>query len=82
MSIWGVNGGIGLGIGVDGKPLPYVGDRHICLIGPNGTGKTKRLLIPVPRRKYGLDGRSGRHKRGALRNDDEASSAYEPHYPP
>jgi type IV secretion system protein VirD4 len=47
MSIWAVNGGIGLGIGVDGKPLPYVGDRHICLIGPNGTGKTKRLLVPV-----------------------------------
>jgi type IV secretion system protein VirD4 len=29
------------------KPLRYTGDRHICLIGPNRSGKTKRLLIPA-----------------------------------
>jgi type IV secretion system protein VirD4 len=28
------------------KPLRYTGDRHLFTVGPNGTGKTKRLLVP------------------------------------
>lgn len=55
MSIWSINGGVYLGFPADAtegqppplsQPLRYVGDRHICLIGPNGSGKTKRLLVP------------------------------------
>src|SRR5580704_9622774 len=27
------------------NPLRYTGDRHIVLVGPNRTGKTKRILL-------------------------------------
>jgi type IV secretion system protein VirD4 len=52
-SIWSRNGGISLGYPAQAtrgdpppldKPLRYAGDRHIVTIGPNRTGKTKRLL--------------------------------------
>lgn len=55
-SIWATNKGIFLGFPageVEGKPPPfrnelrYSDDRHIVTIGPNGSGKTKRLLIPA-----------------------------------
>ncbi|AWV20003.1 TraG/TraD family (plasmid) [Roseomonas mucosa] len=36
--------GIYLGQGQDGKMLSYPGDRHLMLIGPNGSGKGARLL--------------------------------------
>ncbi len=38
-----------------GKELPYDGDRHLVLFGPNGSGKTKRILVPNLLR---LEGRS------------------------
>src|SRR5580698_6690017 len=55
-NIWALNGGPCVGFasetteGTPGalrKSLRYTGDRHMCLIGPTGTGKTKRLLIPA-----------------------------------
>lgn len=55
-SIWALNGGILLGYAAnttEGSPPPlrdpirYKHDRHIVTIGPNGSGKTKRLLIPA-----------------------------------
>jgi type IV secretory pathway TraG/TraD family ATPase VirD4 len=54
-NVWGRNGGVYLGFGSDetsgpapplDAPLCYVGDRHIVSIGPNGSGKTRRLLLP------------------------------------
>jgi type IV secretion system protein VirD4 len=36
--------GIYLGFGPDGKMLSYPGDRHLFLIGPNGSGKGARIL--------------------------------------
>jgi type IV secretion system protein VirD4 len=54
--IWSINGGVFLGFAADRlegdpppfqNPLRYADDRHICLIGPNGSGKTKRLLVPA-----------------------------------
>lgn len=54
-NLWATDGGIYLGYGATGTegkpdiekdPLRYTDDRHICLIGPNGSGKTKRLLVP------------------------------------
>lgn len=54
-SIWNRNGGVYLGLpaqSTEGEPpkldktLRYTSDRHICTVGPSGTGKTKRLLIP------------------------------------
>jgi type IV secretion system protein VirD4 len=55
--IWGRNGGVYLGYESettegqpppldDGRLLRYVGDRHIITVGPNGSGKTRRLLLP------------------------------------
>jgi type IV secretion system protein VirD4 len=53
--IWGTDGGVYLGFGSKettgdpppmSSPLCYVGDRHIVTIGPNGSGKTRRLLLP------------------------------------
>jgi type IV secretion system protein VirD4 len=44
--------GIGLGRHYDdatqrvGKKIPYQGERHLILFGPNGTGKGTRFLIP------------------------------------
>jgi type IV secretion system protein VirD4 len=44
--------GIGLGRHYDdasqyiGKKIPYQGERHLLLFGPNGTGKGTRFLIP------------------------------------
>jgi type IV secretion system protein VirD4 len=55
-NIWATNGGVYLGFpaeSTEGKPpqltteLRYKEDRHLCLIGPNRTGKTKRLLLPA-----------------------------------
>jgi len=52
-SIWNRNGGIYLGFPAQStegppppldKPLRYTGDRHVCSIAPNRTGKTKRWL--------------------------------------
>jgi hypothetical protein len=52
--IWSVNGGIPLGYAAGqtkgpvptlNKPLRYDEDRHICLVGPNGSGKTMRQLL-------------------------------------
>lgn len=43
--IWALNDGIYLGYGEDNKQLRYVGDRHICQIGPNGSGKTRRSIL-------------------------------------
>jgi type IV secretion system protein VirD4 len=46
------NDGIGLGRHDDdatqrvGKKIPYQGERHLLLFGPNGTGKGTRFLIP------------------------------------
>src|SRR5580704_2734 len=46
------NDGIGLGRHYDdatqrvGKKIPYQGERHLILFGPNGTGKGTRFLIP------------------------------------
>jgi type IV secretion system protein VirD4 len=54
-SIWQANGGLYLGYpaqSLEGeppkleKPLRYTGDRHYCLFGANGSGKSMRLLIP------------------------------------
>ena len=44
--------GIGLGRHYDdatqhiGEKIPYQGERHLLLFGPNGTGKGTRFLIP------------------------------------
>lgn len=55
-SIWETNGGIPVGYeatDTEGErpplvnPLRYKDDRHLVLIGPNGSGKTKRLLLPA-----------------------------------
>lgn len=55
-SIWSENGGIFCGFpanATEGKPPPYRNeiryrdDRHIVLIGPNGSGKTKRFIVPA-----------------------------------
>lgn len=52
---WATDGGIYFGFGADttegrppslSSPLCYVGDRHIVTIGPNGSGKTRRALLP------------------------------------
>jgi type IV secretion system protein VirD4 len=54
--IWSTNGGIGLGFrasGLQGTPPPlrnllrYDHDRHMVLIAPSRTGKTKRMLLPA-----------------------------------
>lgn len=53
--IWGRNGGVYLGYGVDAlegppnpsrHPIQYAGDRHVCLIGGNGSGKSRRIAWP------------------------------------
>jgi type IV secretion system protein VirD4 len=57
MASWNENGGIYFGYpsqttegkpqwSANGPPLRYAGDRHIITVGPNGSGKTKRLLLP------------------------------------
>lgn len=56
MNVWATNGGIYLGCPADspqgdwrgnaGVEHRYDGDRHILLLGPNGSGKTRRLLYP------------------------------------
>jgi type IV secretion system protein VirD4 len=55
-SIWSLNDGVLLGYPAhttEGPPPPlsnpirYKHDRHIVTIGPNGSGKTKRLLVPA-----------------------------------
>jgi len=54
-NIWANNGGVYLGYmtettqGTDppvAAPLMYGRDRHIVTFGPNGSGKTRRLLVP------------------------------------
>ena len=59
MSIWETNGGLYLGVGTGGTEtprsgnpkydqrniIPYVDDRHAFLVGPNGSGKTRRLFL-------------------------------------
>ena len=48
----GIDGGIYLGRHFDqdaqriGSKIPYQGERHLLLFGPNGTGKGTRFLIP------------------------------------
>lgn len=50
-SVWQTNGGVYCGYGVEntegppvlGDVLRYTGDRHICWIGNNGSGKSRRL---------------------------------------
>lgn len=55
-NIWSENGGVYFGFGsetVNGPRPPlnratqlrYVGDRHLLTVGPNGTGKSRRLLL-------------------------------------
>lgn len=55
--IWAKDRGIYFGIGAKstrGTPpkigkdnvIRYVGDRHVVTVGPNGTGKSRRLLLP------------------------------------
>jgi type IV secretion system protein VirD4 len=55
VSVFGVNGGVPLGYAADAtegtppplnKPIRYVGDRHICVVGPNASGKSMRLALP------------------------------------
>lgn len=55
-NIWQVNGGIPVGYAMEsveselpplGRPTRYADDRHVVLVGPNGSGKTKRLLVPA-----------------------------------
>ena len=56
-NIWARNGGVYFGFeseDTEGSSPPlerarlirYVGDRHIITVGPNGSGKTRRLLLP------------------------------------
>lgn len=53
-SIWHTNGGVYCGYDAEdtegppviGDVLRYTGDRHICWIGNNGSGKSRRLLLP------------------------------------
>jgi type IV secretion system protein VirD4 len=54
-NIWGNNGGIYLGYLTDtlegddpdvGAAFMYTRDRHIVTFGPNGSGKTRSLLVP------------------------------------
>lgn len=50
-SIWHTNGGVYCGYEAEdtegppviGDVLRYTGDRHICWIGNNGSGKSRRL---------------------------------------
>lgn len=52
--LWKINNGVYLGYGIDdagaerrlGESLTYTGDRHICLIGNSGAGKSRRWLVP------------------------------------
>lgn len=54
--IWAINGGVYFGYGTNvtkGVPrllkanrIQYVGDRHLVTIGPTGSGKSRRLLLP------------------------------------
>src|SRR5581483_9935860 len=52
--MWDKSGGVYLGFGVDrteGEPhlydeIRYQDDRHIMMLGPNGSGKTRRVLLP------------------------------------
>src|ERR1700722_10748284 len=46
--IWETNGGVFLGFPIEGKGqvIRYVHDRHLVTVGPNGSGKTMRLIIP------------------------------------
>ena len=54
-NVWATNAGIYFGFGsgaTEGRPPPqtsplcYVGDRHIVTIGPNGSVKSRRTLLP------------------------------------
>lgn len=45
-SIWSLAGGIYYGYNDKGEEKLYTGDRMIATTGPNGSGKTRRLLIP------------------------------------
>ncbi len=55
--IWAADGGVYFGYGADAtegapppfrqqKPVRYVGDRHLVTVGPNGSGQSRRLLLP------------------------------------
>lgn len=55
-NIWETNRGVYVGFAAGAtegspppleKPLRYTGDRHVVLIGPNGSGKTKRVIVPA-----------------------------------
>ena len=53
--IWATNGGVPIGYYTDrlegGEPplrqqIRYTGDRHVCLVAPNGSGKSMRCALP------------------------------------
>ena len=61
-NLWATDGGVYFGYQVtppedadeplqgdwrpSGREHRYTGDRHLVTVGPNGSGKTRRLLIP------------------------------------
>lgn len=56
VNLWEKNGGVYIGYEAEDtkgaapllqNPQRYTGDRHIVLVGPNGSGKTKRFIFPA-----------------------------------